>query len=353
MQNSTIEWTNHTVNFWWGCSKVSDACRFCYAETVANVFGKRVFGTVPEWGPGKPRLARLDAAQKEAEKLQRKAQKARLKAHEEGRPAPRTLVFVNSMSDWLDAEVPTFWLATLLQTLATCPDVTFQLLTKRPENFRPRLQSVIEDSAAHAAEDWPHGGADVAHFWLADSPPKNVWVGTTVEDQKAADLRIPQLLQIPVKVRFLSCEPLLGLVELDKWFFLQYTFPAEIREGRVVKTGPTVLSKRPAPEYCPDLYDIDIHWVIAGGESGGPARASHPDWFYSLRDQCTAAGVPFFFKQWGEWLPSGTEAAHLPENGKYKPDRFQDGTLVLRAGTKLAGRQLHGREWNEYPAQAS
>jgi protein gp37 len=319
MQNSSIQWTDHTLNFWWGCSKVSEACRYCYAETVAKVFGNRLFGAIPEWGPGKPRFARLAAAIKEATTLQRRALKARLKAKEEGKPAPRTLIFVNSMSDWLDDEVPVHWLALLLQTVAACPDLTFQLLTKRPQNFYGRMQAVVLESTNHAAEDWPHGGADVASFWLANSPPKNVWVGTTVEDQKAADTRIPVLLSIPARVRFLSCEPLLESLSLRRW---------------LVQDHP------PEP---------NIHWVIAGGESGGPARASHPAWFYALRDQCTAAGVPYFFKQFGEWLPSGPEASHLPENKTFKPDRFKDGLIVLRTGVKLAGRKLQGREWNEYP----
>jgi protein gp37 len=321
MENSKIQWTDHTINFWWGCTKVSEACRNCYAETVAKIFGPRLFNTVPEWGSGKPRFARLDAAQKEAQTHQRRALKARLKAREEGKPAPRTLIFVNSMSDWLDDEVPVHWLATLLQTLATCPDLTFQLLTKRPQNFRPRLEAVIRESLTHAAQDWPHGGADVANFWLANSPPKNVWIGTTVEAQKNADARIPDLLSIPARVRFLSCEPLFESLSLRRW---------------IVQDHP------PEP---------NIHWVIAGGESGKDARASHPAWFYALRDQCTAANVPFFFKQWGEWLPSGPEAAHLPQDKTFKPDRFRDGLILLRTGVRLAGRRLEGREWNEMPTQ--
>jgi len=96
MQNTNIQWTDHTLNFWWGCTKVSRACKHCYAETVAKVFGKRLFGTVPEWGAGKPRFERLEAARKEALKIQRQAVKS----------GTRPRVFVNSMSDWLDDEVP-------------------------------------------------------------------------------------------------------------------------------------------------------------------------------------------------------------------------------------------------------
>jgi protein gp37 len=319
MQNSKIEWTDHTLNFWWGCTKVSEACRNCYAETQAKIFASRVFGRAVTWGPGQERAERLTAARKEALTHQRRAAKQHAAAKTEGGKT-QTRVFVNSMSDWLDDAVPVHWLAFLLETIALCPALTFQLLTKRPQLFRRRMEEVIFESAAHAAEDWPHGGADVASFWLANSPPKNVWIGTTVEDQHAADTRIPQLLEIPACVRYLSCEPLLGPVNLGDY---RHTSQGE--------------------------WKMDgFHWVIAGGESGGQARASHPDWFYSLRDQCTAANVPFFFKQWGEWIPSGKEATHLPESKGYKPDRFRDGLIVLRAGTAAAGRQLEGREWNEY-----
>lgn len=333
--DSKIEWTHHTISFWWGCTKVSEACRNCYAETVSKIFGQRLFGTAPEWGAGKPRASRLEAAVKDAKAHQRRAVKARLKALEEGKPAPRTLIFVNSMSDWLDDEVPVHWLATLLQTLAACPDLTFQLLTKRPQNFRSRLEAVILESANHAAQDWPHGGADVANFWLANSPPKNVWVGTTVEDQKAADTRIPTLLQIPARVRFLSCEPLLEPI----------TFGPSGDGGNLLEGIEWIGN---GPNYR--NYGARIHWVIAGGESGKDARASHPAWFYALRDQCTTANVPFFFKQWGEWLPSGPEADHLPQDKTFKPDRFRDGLILLRTGVKLAGRRLQGLQWNEYPA---
>ena len=131
--------------------------------------------------------------------------------------------------------------------------------------------------------------------WASSRPwPVNAWAGTTIENQEWADRRIPALLQVPAPVRFLSCEPLLGALTLDL-------------------TG--------------------IHWVIAGGESGPGARPSHPDWFRSLRDQCAAAGVPFHFKQWGEFAPVG--------DGR--------GVNVARVGKAAAGRLLDGIEHNDYP----
>lgn len=213
MQNTKIEWTDHTVNFWWGCTKVSRACKHCYAETVAKVFGKRLFGTVPEWGAGKPRFERLEAARKEALKIQRKAQGGESEVR-------RPRVFVNSMSDWLDDEVPIAWLAFLLETISLCPQVDFQLLTKRPENWERRLTAALAEVEGITG-DWPDREPETKpgefiNQWLGDNYPSNVWIGCTVEDQQAADTRIPHLLKIPAKVRFLSCEPQVGAVDATR-----------------------------------------------------------------------------------------------------------------------------------------
>jgi len=174
----------------------------------------------------------------------------------------------------------------------------------------------------------------------------NVWLGVSVEDQRAADERIPLLLRTPAAVRFLSMEPLLGPVDLWEWV-------DPFRSG-----WPTPL---------------EIDWVIAGGESGPGARPMHPDWVRSIRDQCTKAYVPFFFKQWGEWalgrrmieieLPAYMEEARegiltletidpSSEAGKTRyvaVDKEGRAFELLRVGKKAAGRLLDGREWNEYP----
>lgn len=333
MQNTAIQWTDHTVNFWWGCTKVSRACQHCYAESVANVFGKRLFGEVPRWGAGKPRFERLESARKGALKIQKKAQRAHHEAavmrqhglHETLKERHEALVvrprvFVNSMSDWLDDEVPLEWLAFLLETLAMCPNVDFQLLTKRPEKWKPRVNLVsglydLQTEAGRKA--WAYS----AEWYVAGKAPDNLWIGTTVEDHKAADTRIPHLLEIPAKVRFLSCEPLVGPIDIshlrqgdNQWFPLQH-----------------------------------LHWVIAGGESGGAADPMHPDWLRSLRDQCRSACVPFFFKQWGEWLPQ-SHAAALPAPARaYKGHKFPDETLMLRVGVKDAGAVLDGAEHLAFP----
>lgn len=323
MQNTNIQWTDHTVNFWWGCTKVSRACQHCYAEIVAKVFGKRLFGAVPQWGAGKPRFERLQAARAEALKIERKAaaqlenwtRAVDARAGDSGPVPQRPRVFVNSMSDWLDDEVPLEWLAFLLETLAMCPNVDFQLLTKRPQNWKPRVNLVsgmydLKTDAGRKA--WGYG----PEWYVAGNAPDNLWIGTTVEDQKAADTRIPHLLEIPAKVRFLSCEPLVGPIQLVH------------------------------PDFGMPSANGGIHWVIAGGESGGKAVPSHPDWFRSLRDQCATARVPFFFKQWGEFYPQ-EDIGFLPaeyhsRQRSYKGHKFDDGILMLRVGVDTAGALLDG-----------
>jgi protein gp37 len=277
-ETTKIEWADATVNPWWGCTKVSPACRGCYAESLAHRWGKDV------WGPGKPREDHRVGAAKLARKLERQAVA-------EGR---RLRVFCASMADWLDDEVPAEWLADLLALIAQTPHLDWLLLSKRPHLWRDRL-----GDAVMFAESRAMGSGLMAYRWIEGEPPENVWVGTTVEDQQRADERIPALLAIPARVRFLSMEPLLGPVDISR-FVSSRMWPAE-----------------------------RLHWVITGGESGRNARPSHPDWFRDLRDQAQAAGVAFHFKQWGEHNEFGR-----------------------RIGKAEAGRVLDGRTWDEVPAVA-
>ncbi len=324
MQNTKIQWTDHTVNFWWGCTKVSRACQHCYAQEVASRYGKRLFGQPVEWGAGKPRFERLIAARKEALKIEQQAMKT----------GTRPRVFVNSMSDWLDDEVPLEWLAFLLETLFLCPNVDFQLLTKRPENWEQRLyDSMLHAEKADLTDTEPYRDGTFCRWledWKDGQAPDNLWIGTTVEDQKAADTRIPHLLHIP-GVRFLSCEPLVGVINLD-------VATQGLREGSATSDWEQKWHVRDG-----------IHWVIAGGESGGHAEPSHPEWFRSLRDQCASAGVPFFFKQWGEWIALDNMQPHMDRRA-YKGHHCDDGTLMLRVGTKTAGDLLDGQQHHAFPA---
>lgn len=295
-----IEWTDATWNPTTGCDKVSPGCDHCYAMTLAprlKAMGSPRYqkdGDPKTSGPGFG-LTVHPTALDQPLKWKR----------------PRR-IFVNSMSDLFHKDVPDDFIAKVFAVMAASPRHTFQVLTKRPG----RMKSLLTDKCRCG-----QGHADGIHFrskmsdlvrqiapdlsgpvYRAGWPLPNVWLGTSVEDQKWADVRIPLLLDTPAAVRFLSMEPLLAPV----------TF-------RWAKWAPLVNAG-----HLDGLTGID--WVIVGGESGRGARPMHPDWARTLRDQCAAAGVPFLFKQWG---------SH-DEHGQ-------------RMSKHDAGRTLDGRTWDEYP----
>lgn len=297
MENSEISWTDHTHNYWVGCTKVSPACHRCYAESWAKRSG------IVKWGKGEPRRLTSESNRREPLKWNKKAAA-------EGR---RARVFCSSLADVFDAEVPTEWRAGLWGLIRETPSLDWLLLTKRPENIPGMIPS-----------DWGDGWA-------------NVWLGATVENQAMADQRIPLLLQIPAVVRFLSCEPLLGPVNLG----LLGILPKDVEPAF-----------RPVPSR--------LHWVIVGGESGHGARPMAPDWARSIRDQCLEASVAFHFKQYGEWAPLETPAVRQIPMGYFEARdkglvHNWDGKEILstncsiKVGKKASGRLLDGREWNEYP----
>jgi len=291
MATTKIEWADKVWNPVTGCTKVSEGCRNCYAELMANRFwGDRKFSDV-RYNPEK--LFQPLSWKKPAR------------------------VFVNSMSDLFHKDVPFTVILNIWRVMMDAKQHTFMILTKRPE----RMIEFIK--------------------WLNisdDEIQQNIWLGVSVEDQKTAEQRIPDLLATPAKVRFLSCEPLLGPLDLWKFATREETFGS-------------MYDHRGSYGFYPGLpkesvkYHEGIDWVIAGGESGPNARPMHPDWARSIRDQCVDAGVPFFFKQWGEWVP----AVFRMEYPTSKSFVFKDGALVMRAGKKKAGRVLDGREWNEFP----
>lgn len=358
-ENTAISWCDHTINFWWGCEKVSQACANCYAEALDARFHP-ADGAVrcdkwgnfseerPHWGHDAPRLERVDAAEEEALRYERRAVK-------EGR---RFRVFTNSMSDFFEdrRDLDAARLEAL-ETIWSTPHLDWLILTKRPEKILSllgRAQKMAHEEALtprlaeNALTEW-------LGWWLAGKAPANVWLGTTVEDQERSDQRIPALLGVPAAVRFLSCEPLLGTVDLrleDCW--LGYTPTKQL-----------------------------LHWVICGGESGRKARPMHPDWARGLRDQCAAAGVPFHFKQWGEWgstaqrMDTGEAVFRVFRDYEHwcskgptwmrKGDTIMDAsgkqcfcggdirdgsapfTALGKVGKKAAGRLLDGVEHNAFP----
>lgn len=353
--NSKIEWCDHTFNPWTGCTKVSPGCANCYAESWAKRSG------LVTWGKGNPRRRTSAANWKELLKWNKQAKdfiecsacgyrglpdvsNGPLMAltgcpscdATEGnlRPA-RPRIFCASLADWLDDEVPVEWLSDLIYLICKCNHLDWLLLTKRPQLWRSRLEAVSNQSDL---------GAIICRQWLDGNPPPNVWIGTTVEDQKRADERIPELIKIPTRVRFLSCEPLLEEVRIH--------VPSYQDWDGIPPQGPKVFPKG------------SIHWVICGGESGPGARAMHPAWAQSLRDQCAAAGVAFLFKQWGEWCPRGPESLGYPviegvpqfrmtdtgEDGHRAEAGGDNQVWMNRAGKKAAGRLLDGKEWNQFPS---
>jgi protein gp37 len=219
----------------------------------------------------------------------------------------------------------------LLNLIPKYPELDFLLLTKRPQNVLDTVHRADQNNV-------------FCHTWYQHGWPDNLWIGTSIEDQKTAEERIPHLLNIPAKVRFLSCEPLLGPVDLLR-----------IKDDELGASWHAL--------------KFGIDWVIAGGESDVNARPMHPNWVRGLRDQCQEAGVPFFFKQWGEWHPrlrngvwpdgrgegfatcDHLDSYWLAEEG-YHVDGFLSGTNACnmkKVGKKAAGRMLDGRTWDEFP----
>lgn len=318
-ENSKIEWCHHTFNPWIGCTKVSEGCAHCYAEksSPANVMRAKGQET---WGKGAERKRTSAANWKEPLKWNFEG---------DGRYVlglPRQRVFCASLADWLDDEVPIEWLAELMELIVRTPNLDWLLLTKRPQNWRARIEAVAD----HVLNNGSETGA-IVWAWKEGFAPPNVWIGTTVENQARADERIPRLLQIPAKVRFLSCEPLLSKVDL-------------VLDEERLTGGPDDESVRTR------IGPHGIHWVICGGESGTHARAMHAEWARSLRDQCSAAGVAFFFKQWGEWLPGCQYREGDRERFREKAQHsFCLDHHSWWVGKKLAGRMLDDRTHDEFP----
>lgn len=322
MQDTKIEWATHSFNPWWGCQRVSPGCEHCYAETLANRYGHKV------WGPAKTTHRRGMSANYWDQPL--RWNKA---AEQAGR---RARVFCASMADVFEDHPQLDWpRANLWGLIEMTPNLDWLLLTKRPGNMRYMLPLA----------------------WL-QSPRENVWLGTSCEDQKRADERIPELLGTPARVRFLSCEPLLGPIDLGRATPCGYYCDESIGH---VDHGFWTPGIQPG-----------IHWVIAGGESGPGARPCWPEWVRSLRDQCQAADVAFFMKQWGEYEPYEEDAqppfwndqhgrcidGHWldilnPETSEVNPGWHEDSLhspyAFRRVGKKASGRLLDGREWNEVP----
>lgn len=299
MAETTIEWTRgptgevgYTFNTHWGCTEISPGCDNCYARRLAARFGVG-------WGLEAERRVFDDRHWAEPEKWNRKAE----------RTGTRPRVFTNSMSDWADNQAPDGTRERLFSLVERTPFLSWLLLTKRIGNARGMLPA-----------RWFEPGA-----W-----PAHVRIGATVVNQSEYDRDIGKLLRLDCP-NFLSIEPMLG--------------PIDLRMGGA--SAPDYAAHSPLPR--------SIEWVVAGGESGPKARPVHLSWVRSLRDQCAAAGVPFLWKQWGEWIPAGQPlvggALHIGirEFGYDDEGRHR----LHRLGKPKAGRLLDGVEHNGFPIAAA
>ena len=314
MAKTKIEWCDYTFNPWIGCQPVSTACDNCYADRLCRRFAKDCFGT------GKERIRTSDKNWEFPAKLNKKIgneiysctangfiRNDRL--HEQKLRAMRPKVLCASMADVFDNAVPAEWRADLFRLICDTPHLDWLILTKRISNAPDMIAQAMTKYA-------------LEFYGL----PKNVWLGVTVCNQQEAERDIPKLLEIPAEKHFLSLEPLLGPVDLEK-----------------------------ALTWQSDVVGVD--WVIVGGETGPKARPMHPDWVRRVRNDCELFATPFFFKQWGEWLPAkrdkygNVEFCDLPHDGflKCRVTNLDATFTAFRFGKKASGRLLDGKTWDGVP----
>jgi protein gp37 len=383
---SGIEWTDATWNPIVGCSVVSPGCTNCYAmKMAARLEAINRAGSMDDEGY----RVRAAPGARTCDHYEGTTRKVNGHAVWTGKVAlapdailiaplrwrrPRR-IFVNSMGDLFHESVPDDWIDKVFAVMALAPQHTFQVLTKRALRMREYMthrgsveQAEVQNRLAWDttisvmdlwAPDWksekidgPHRSRAIAAFtkW----PLPNVWLGVSAEDQARADERIPDLLATPAAVRFVSAEPLLGPIDLTIDSLVCTACPHCLDASPEWDTG-VVECRRCDSTGKGDEWGID--WIIAGGESGPHARPMHPDWARSLRDQCAAAGVPFFFKQHGEWI-GVPDLRRLPGGsgrgcGAFDHCRYDHGAEAVLVGKRAAGRLLDDREHNDMPKAAT
>ncbi len=390
-ETTKIEWTEATWNPITGCTVISPGCTNCYAMKLA--------GTRMKSHPSRAGLTRDSKAGP--------VWNGQVRLNEEWLTQPLQwkrprMIFVCAHGDLFHESVPDEWIDKVFAVMALAPQHTFQVLTKRSRRMREYLASrSLPDEKGNAADDirvnmtawvatpsWrekhpivaamiPMGRFCAKIAW----PLPNVWLGVSVEDQARADERIPDLLATPAAVRWISAEPLLGPVDVSPYLFI-YTHADDVTlEESPEHIVPTLPWRDPATTPPHEISSPRLDWVVVGGESGNGARPMHPDWARSLRDQCADAGVPFFFKQWGEYREVYTERPESIEDDSDRADELYasavnpsfiqwDGThirnrddlpwdednaarLIERIGKARAGRLLDGIEHNGMPRGAA
>ncbi len=322
MATSNIEWTEKVWNPTTGCNKVSRGCKFCYAEIMHG----RQLGMNPK----KYFRPFLDGAFPSPEYL--------LTPLSWKKPS---FIFVDSMSDLFHDNIPFEYIDKVFAVMALARQHTFQLLTKRTS----RMAEYFSQGHEELFQRWKNCTYEMTGQLIAQSgewefPLPNVWLGTSIEDQQSANERIPYLVEVPAVVRWLSAEPLVGSIDL-------------------------FMATKNVNDLNSENHLRGIHWLVAGGESGhGNVQPCHPDWLRSLQKQCMDAQVPFFFKQWGSFIPTvdfaGTKINQqyivgprgsfgkwneVGPNDIMNPSNAQ----MAKVGKNKSGRLLDGKEYNEYP----
>lgn len=329
---SKIEWTEKTWNPIVGCSIVSPGCKHCYAMIMAHrlaAMGVKHYAGLTEVVNGHVVWTG---------KMARAPDKILTEPLRRTKP---TTYFVNSMGDLFHESIPDAWIDEVFAVMALAQTHTFQVLTKRSARMREYFERIEGAGVRMNASLRKRFGLK---YRLSEWqwPLPNVWIGVSAERQSEANLRIPDLLQTPAAVRFVSAEPLLGPINLQEAciYFIE-------------RGEPEPLTRK-------------IDWLICGGESGPGSRPMHPDWARGLRDECVASEVAFFFKQQGEWSWGGftpkpgscgpAQAGWVRLDGRWATsadDRAHevcDGQPIVRVGKKRAGRLLDGRTWDEMPS---
>lgn len=396
MSNTSIQWADRVWNPVVGCSKVSAGCQNCYAERMHR------------------RLqSGLDKTGKYSEPF------STVRLHEPSLDIPLSWknpkrIFVNSMSDLFHGDLSFNDVDEVMARIAVNQQHNYIILTKRPE----RMVEYFKDNgrADNPAWEYTEYYSGISSRVQEEDPPHapssyykrtgeyedalqavcsslsscghlpNLWLGVSVEDQKTADERIPLLLETPAAVRFVSCEPLLGPVDLSGYLNLDKDCEIlELEEGD--NSDICCGCNYEEGTYC-NASERKLDWVIVGGESGPSARPMHPQWVRDIRDQCLSAEVPFHFKQWGEWVAISkgcfrqevfgididTEIAYtcadLSDKGKLfhlstsgecakETDSYDDpwfdimdssGSVPInKVGKKKAGNELDGQVWEQFP----
>ncbi|KPH59166.1 phage Gp37/Gp68 family protein [Novosphingobium sp. ST904] len=354
---SKIEWTEATWNPITGCSLASPGCTNCYAMKLAgtrmkNHASRKGLTIDTKAGPVWNGDVRLNEQWLDLPLRWKR---------------PR-MIFVCAHGDLFHESVPDEWIDRVFAVMALARQHTFQVLTKRSARMREYVNGMLRGRSLHDAMRKVTGSDKAQLIYTCDRALPNVWLGVSVEDQARADERIGDLLKTPAAKRWLSCEPLLGPIDLSRWTQATAHCPAcgfhtdhprALRgcKGYCQDPSGNSCDALPCPK-CARLHywtggRVRLDWVVVGGESGKGARPMHPDWARSLRDQCREAKIPFFFKQWGDW-----DWLYSQDGDCWRPYEFavQQGydsaTWQARPrliGKACAGRLLEGIEWSETP----